>query len=84
VHLDSGTALRDLEHRRAALSRLDEAVAGFLSQDTDVIILGDVNTMGTGTAESVAAELQHLTDTAAAEAPGFAHFAVVPQCTEYF
>jgi endonuclease/exonuclease/phosphatase family metal-dependent hydrolase len=83
VHLDSGTTERDKQHRDLSIDRMDQAVAPLLARDTDVVILGDFNTMGTN-AVSADQEIADLTTKAAQEAPGFKRLNVEPQCSEYF
>jgi endonuclease/exonuclease/phosphatase family metal-dependent hydrolase len=46
LHLDSGIEARDHGHRRASLARLPEVLATTVREDRDVIVLGDLNTMG--------------------------------------
>lgn len=46
VHLDSGRSFRDFDHRAIVYDRFDDAFAELGREDTDVIVLGDFNTMG--------------------------------------
>lgn len=51
VHLKSGTLPRDIELRRTSLGRLDQVRAAVESrtEDTDLVVVGDFNTMGCST-----------------------------------
>jgi endonuclease/exonuclease/phosphatase family metal-dependent hydrolase len=49
VHLKSGSTQAARQEWMTVLSRLDEAVVDLLARDRDIVILGDFNTMGTGT-----------------------------------
>ncbi|HEY8428061.1 MAG TPA: hypothetical protein VIL20_06790, partial [Sandaracinaceae bacterium] len=46
VHLDSGQAPRDAEHRRVSYRAIASAVRELSRADEDVLVLGDFNTMG--------------------------------------
>ncbi len=84
LHLKSGTTMAAVEERRRALNRLDVAVAPFLDADRDVVVLGDLNTMGTGDARSQHAELQDLRRMVADNTPGFRDLRLTPGCSHYF
>ncbi len=84
LHLKSGATAAALEERRRALTRLDDAVAPLLAADRDVIVLGDLNTMGAGNARSRQRELADLRRLAAAAAPGFRDLRLDPPCSHYF
>lgn len=84
IHLKSGPTVFALEERQKAFNRLDKAVAPFLKQDQDVVILGDFNTMGAGDRQSQRSELKYLRRFVAKEKPGFTDLEVHPQCTQYF
>ena len=84
LHLKSGPTVSAVEQRHAALNRIDTAVAPFLKEDRDVIILGDLNTMGAGDRRSQRSELKYLRRMVAKEAPGFDDLVPEPRCTHYF
>ncbi len=84
LHLKSGPTVSAVEARHAALNRIDAAVARFLEDDRDVLLLGDLNTMGAGDRHSQRAELKYLRRMVAKEAPGFDDLAPKPQCSHYF
>jgi len=84
VHLKSGPTVFALEERQKAFNRLDKAVAPFLKQDQDVVILGDFNTMGAGDRQSQLSELKYLRRFVGKEKPGFTDLEVHPQCSHYF
>jgi len=86
VHFDSGTSERDYANRRTALGRLATISRGgqLLSvSDRDVVVLGDINTMGRGDAPeiSAAAEVAGLSGEIA---PDFRPVEQNPSCSEYF
>ncbi len=84
LHLKSGPTVSAVEQRHAALNRIDTAVARFLEEDRDVIILGDLNTMGAGDRHSQRSELKYLRRMVAKEAPGFDDLSPEPRCSQYF
>ena len=84
LHLKSGSTVAAVEERHAALNRIDTAVAGFLEEDRDVMILGDFNTMGAGDHRSRKSELKYLRRMVAKEAPGFDDLVPKPRCSHYF
>lgn len=84
LHLKSGPTVSAVEERHAALNRIDSAVARFLEEDRDVIILGDFNTMGAGDYRSQRSELKYLRRMVAKKAPGFDDLAPEPRCSHYF
>ena len=84
LHLKSGATVAAVEERHHALNRLDDAVAPFLDTDRDVVILGDLNTMGAGDARSHQTELKYLRRMAAQATPGFRDLRLTPQCSHYF
>ncbi len=84
VHLKSGPTVFALEERQKAFNRIDKAVAPFLKQDQDVVILGDFNTMGAGDRQSQLSELKYLRRFVAKEQPGFSDLEVHPQCSHYY
>ncbi len=84
VHLKSGPTVAAVEERHRALNRIDKAIAPLLDQDQDVVILGDLNTMGAGDRRSRSYELKSLRRLVAKEQPGFQDLPIEPQCTQYF
>ena len=84
LHLKSGATVAAVEERHRALNRLDDAVAPLLDTDRDVVILGDLNTMGAGDARSQHTELKYLRRMAANTPPGFRDLRLKPQCSHYF
>jgi endonuclease/exonuclease/phosphatase family metal-dependent hydrolase len=82
AHLDSGRGDRDFGNRQTAFSRIGSATAPMRSTDSDVVILGDFNTMGRDSGVSAAQEITGMTTTAASA--GFDRLPVEPQCSEYF
>ena len=84
LHLKSGPTVFAVEARHAALNRIDAAVAPFLEVDEDVIILGDLNTMGAGDRHSQRSELKYLRRKVAKETPGFDVLFPEPRCSHYF
>lgn len=84
LHLKSGPTVSAVGERHAALNRIDTAVARFLEQDRDVIILGDLNTMGAGDRHSQRSELKYLRRMVAKEEPGFDDLSPEPRCSHYF
>lgn len=84
LHLKSGPTVFAVEARHAALNRIDTAVSPFLEADEDVIILGDLNTMGAGDRHSQRSELKYLRRKVAKETPGFDDLFPEPRCSHYF
>ncbi len=84
LHLKSGPTVFAVEARQKALNRIDTAVAPFLEMDEDVIILGDLNTMGAGDRHSQRSELKYLRRKVAKETPGFDVLFPEPRCSHYF
>ncbi len=84
LHLKSGPTVAAVQDRHAALNRIDTALARFLETDRDVIILGDLNTMGAGDRRSRQTELKYLKRMVAKEAPGFRDLSLKPRCSHYF
>ncbi len=84
LHLKSGATVAAVEERQRALNRIDGAVAPLLDTDRDVIILGDLNTMGAGDTHSQRAELKYVRRMVAKETPGFDDLRLKPQCSHYF
>lgn len=84
LHLKSGPTVFAVEERHAALNRIDTTVARFLEEDRDVVILGDLNTMGAGDWHSQRSELKYLRRKMAKETPGFDDLSPKPRCSHYF
>ncbi|MEC4674411.1 MAG: endonuclease/exonuclease/phosphatase family protein [Nitrospirota bacterium] len=84
LHLKSGPTVFALGDRQKALNRIDKNVATLLAQDRDVLIVGDLNTMGAGDNASRRSELKYVRRMVAKEKPGFRDMAITPQCTHYF
>ena len=84
LHLKSGPTVFAVEARQKALNRIDTAVAPFLEEDEDVIILGDLNVMGAGDRHSQRSELKYLRRKVAKETPGFDDLVPEPGCSHYF
>ncbi len=84
LHLKSGATVAAVEERYMALNRIDDAVATFLSADRDVVILGDLNTMGAGDKRSRLAESKYIRRMMAKETPGFRDLPPKPRCSHYF
>lgn len=83
VHLDSGTEQRDFGHRLAVYDRFDDAYSLLSRKDSDVIILGDFNTMGM---DNVPAdmEIKAFRTKLENERPGFRTLEPPSPCSEYF
>jgi len=84
VHLKSGPTVFDVEERHKALNRIDQAIAPYLKQDQDVVIIGDFNTMGAGDWSSRDYEIKNLRRHLEKEKPGFTDLEPRPQCSHYF
>lgn len=84
VHLKSGPTVFDVEERHKALNRIDQAIAPYLKQDQDVVIVGDFNTMGAGDWNSRDSEIKNLRRHLEKEQPGFRDVEPQPQCSHYF
>jgi predicted extracellular nuclease len=84
VHLDSGTTPRERANRDTAIGRIAEALAPMLPDDADAIVLGDFNTMGDGTPEQTAADIEAFKTGIGGRSPAFHLVDTEPACTEYF
>ncbi len=84
LHLKSGPTVSAVEARHRALNRIDTTVARFLEEDRDVIILGDLNTIGAGDIHSRKSELKYIRRMVAKETPGFDDLVLEPRCSHYF
>jgi endonuclease/exonuclease/phosphatase family metal-dependent hydrolase len=84
LHLKSGPTVFALEERHKALNRIEQAIAPLLRRDRDVVILGDLNTMGAGDSHSQQYEVKNLRRKVAKNNPGFSTLDLQPQCSHYF
>lgn len=87
VHTDSGVRDRDYGNRLRFLDSLAVEVRARRPADADIIVLGDLNTMGRNADDDLAAvsaseEIAHL-DRAAA-GMGLRRLGNAPDCTEYY
>ena len=73
-----------LPHRQTAVERLDSVFADLNRQasDTDIIVLGDLNTMGAQGRVDAKGEIQLLEQVASRETPEYRHPKLTPGCTE--
>lgn len=84
VHLDSGQEARDHGHRQASYTALVHASRLLAESDADVLVLGDLNTMGCARcAPPIAAEAE-LAALDAALAPSLVRVAPAVACTELY
>lgn len=86
-HTDSGTEVRDFTHRMRFLDSLASEVNRLRRVDADIVVLGDLNTMGhleEGGVEAVSAEEEIATLVEAATAMGLQRLDIAPSCTEYY
>lgn len=85
VHLDSGVNDRDYNHRKTSIERIGTMHGALQAtvSDTDVLVIGDYNTMGTN---SVAAGTEIRDFRAKVGTLATPHVALVPdlECSEYF
>ena len=83
VHLDSGRTSRDFNNRARVYDRFDAAHEFIGSDDDDVIVLGDFNTMGMSgvTGEE---EIAAFTAKLSTEGPGYDVLVAPVGCSEYF
>ena len=84
LHLKSGPTVFAVEQRHRALNRIDQVTPPLLSKDRDVVILGDLNTMGAGDWKSRGYEIKSVRRQVAKEKPGFQDLPPSPQCTHFF
>jgi endonuclease/exonuclease/phosphatase family metal-dependent hydrolase len=84
VHLKSGPTVGALEERHKALNRINQAISPLLARDRDVVILGDLNTMGAGDSHSQHYEVKNLRRKLAKNTPAFRALDLQLQCTHYF
>ncbi len=86
VHFDSGRRDRDYQNRRDAtrqIPHLKLADKKLQDLDTDVIILGDFNTMGRGEPTEITAPME-LEEFDREIGPGFRRVSVVAGCSQYY
>ncbi len=84
LHLKSGPTVVGVEKRHQALNQIDNVTRPLLEKDRDVVILGDLNTMGAGDWKSQRYEIKSVRRQVAKEKPGFQDLPPAPQCTHYF
>ncbi|MBB4123975.1 endonuclease/exonuclease/phosphatase family protein [Martelella radicis] len=86
LHSDSGTSARDFDHRQETVERLDNLSEHLRSiqNDSDIIVLGDFNTMGADDRMNAAEEIEFLRRKITGEAPGFRLVEPQLRCSEYF
>ena len=84
LHLKSGPTVFDVEERHKALNRINQALEPFLNQDHDVLIVGDLNTMGAGDRHSQTYEIKNLRRHLDRKKPGFTVLEPQYQCSQYF
>lgn len=87
MHTDSGTRDRDYRNRQRFLDALEAELAGRFARDADVIVLGDLNTMGRLAGDGLPRvrweeEVAHLDERA--REMGLSRLRNVPACTEYY
>lgn len=86
AHFDSGRSNRDFQNRRTATERipfLEIGGAPLLDSDRDLIVLGDLNTMGREETPQISAS-EELSLFDEELAPGFERLIPQFQCSEYF
>lgn len=84
VHLDSGQSPRDHANRRRGIDALVEAVEQLGAQDDDVLVLGDLNTMGCdGCPHPIDARME-IAALDAALAPRMERVRPSVPCTEFY
>lgn len=87
VHLDSGEASRDFDHRAQSVQSLRELLPPLLARDRDVLVLGDSNAMGcSGCAPEVSAsdELARLDATLRTLSLHRLEHALDNRCSHYY
>jgi endonuclease/exonuclease/phosphatase family metal-dependent hydrolase len=87
MHTDSGTQDRDYQNRLRFLDSLQVELAGRQAEDTDVLVLGDLNTMGRlaeGGLPRVRADQEIANLDERARKMGLRRLANTPACTEYY
>ena len=87
MHTDSGTQDRDYQNRLEFLDSLQVELDGRLDVDADVLVLGDLNTMGRlaeGSLPRVRAEQEIADLDERARDMGLRRLSNSPACTEYY
>jgi endonuclease/exonuclease/phosphatase family metal-dependent hydrolase len=87
AHTDSGTKLRDYSNRMGFLDALAGELGPRRSEEADVVVLGDLNTMGhfeEGGLRRVTGEEELAILDRKAREMGLARLAPTPACTEYY
>lgn len=87
MHTDSGTKDRDYQNRLRFLDALEDELGRRYRADADVIVLGDLNTMGRAPGDGLPRvrwqeEIEHLDERA--REMGLRRLANSPACTEYY
>ena len=84
LHLDSGTTARDHGNRRASMAALPRAIAPSLAADGDLVLLGDLNSMGCrGCAPPTDVAAENAALEAELAAAGMVRVAPTQPCSEY-
>lgn len=87
MHTDSGVRDRDYQNRLRFLDSLSAVLPDFVASDADVIVLGDLNTMGReadGEVTAVTARQEIADLDRKLEAIGMRRLQNEPDCTEYY
>lgn len=85
AHLDSGVEARDYGHRQRSIAALEGAIATLRPADDDVLIIGDLNTMGRRVpAVSPHEELRALDASLVGQTPALRRVTSGVSCTEYY
>ena len=87
MHTDSGVRDRDYQNRLRFLDSLSAVLPEFVASDADVIVLGDLNTMGReadGEVTAVTAQQEIASLDRELEALGMRRLQNEPDCTEYY
>ncbi len=83
VHFDSGRRDKDYQNRRDAARRIPTLLQAENADDTDIVLLGDFNTMGRSEPAEITAEEEYaIFDTDIT--PAFSRLPIEPFCTEYY
>ncbi len=83
VHFDSGRKDRDYQNRRDAARRIPTLLSTLHPDDTDVIVLGDFNTMGRSEPSEITGEAEYsIFDEDITQA--YVRPPITPFCTEYY
>ncbi|MDX1741088.1 MAG: endonuclease/exonuclease/phosphatase family protein [Rhodothermales bacterium] len=83
VHFDSGRRDKDYQNRRDAARRIPTLLRAEHSDDSDVVLLGDFNTMGRSEPSEITAEEEYaIFDKDITSS--FSRLPIEPFCTEYY